>query len=424
MAMKNIFATCIFMICLIISMPICFAATQNLIYDANGNLITGDGKFRQYNGFNKLVRVRDGNNATGLILEEYGWHPTEDRTEFKHVYENGTWKETVFYVSKTFVQVKNTSGTFNYKYIYQNGQIVAQEDYARNKLFFSNDHLGSVGLITNGSGAKVEETFYGPFGEIISGGNVSRFDYEAKEYDSVVGDYDFHARRMIPEWGNKPTQPDTIIQNVYNPQNLNRYAFELDNPYNRVDPDGHISPLVAIVGIIALVIVLLEAVNFIPIAYESKKLSQGGQQIPDAMPDEIPLQNTIHLVVQQPSQPILSDASPANQPTTTQTPSKTDSGIVYGPGLPEDETLAGLKGKTKTVSSEVNYLDFGKQQNPTCEMPKGSSDTSKPKNKSPYQDPNSNNGGSNNAGAPATDRNGQPKQTCQWNCGTSPYVKR
>lgn len=32
------------------------------------------------------------------------------------------------------------------------------------------DHLGSVSLVTNESGAKVEETFYAPFGEIISGG--------------------------------------------------------------------------------------------------------------------------------------------------------------------------------------------------------------------------------------------------------------
>ncbi|MGV8150930.1 MAG: hypothetical protein ACP5NV_04330 [Candidatus Woesearchaeota archaeon] len=35
-------------------------------------------------------------------------------------------------------------------------------------------------------------------------------------------------------------QPDTIIQNVYDPQMLNRYAFEKNNPYKNTDPTGHL----------------------------------------------------------------------------------------------------------------------------------------------------------------------------------------
>jgi len=34
-------------------------------------------------------------------------------------------------------------------------------------------------------------------------------------------------------------QPDTIIPNLYNPQNLNRYSFVGNNPINRTDPSGH-----------------------------------------------------------------------------------------------------------------------------------------------------------------------------------------
>jgi|WetSurMetagenome_2_1015567.scaffolds.fasta_scaffold134917_2 hypothetical protein len=33
-------------------------------------------------------------------------------------------------------------------------------------------------------------------------------------------------------------QPDPIVQQVYNPQNLNRYAYVVDNPYKYVDPNG------------------------------------------------------------------------------------------------------------------------------------------------------------------------------------------
>lgn len=36
------------------------------------------------------------------------------------------------------------------------------------------------------------------------------------------------------------TQPDSIIQSIYNPQNLNRYTYTLNNPIKYVDPSGNI----------------------------------------------------------------------------------------------------------------------------------------------------------------------------------------
>ena len=69
-------------------MSLSYAETinYNLTYDGNGNLITGDGKYREYNEFNQLIRVREGNSASGDILETYVYHPTEDRILAK--YEN------------------------------------------------------------------------------------------------------------------------------------------------------------------------------------------------------------------------------------------------------------------------------------------------------------------------------------------------
>lgn len=101
-----------------------------------------------------------------------------------------------------------------------------------------NDHKGSVQVVVNESGAKVEETFYSPFGEIISGGSTTRFDYEGKEFDSVVGDYDYHARKYCPGLGRFCT-PDSMLPNVYDPQQLNRYAFEKNNPQNFKDEEGN-----------------------------------------------------------------------------------------------------------------------------------------------------------------------------------------
>ena len=59
---------------------------QNLIYDKNGNLVSGDGYYREYNELNQLIRIRNGNLSNSPVLEEFVWHPTEERTLIKDVY--------------------------------------------------------------------------------------------------------------------------------------------------------------------------------------------------------------------------------------------------------------------------------------------------------------------------------------------------
>jgi RHS repeat-associated protein len=123
------------------------------------------------------------------------------------------------------------------------------------KVFYHNDHLGSTSVITNESGGVIEQTFYEPFGGIVSGGNTSRFDYEGKEFDSLVGEYDFHFRKYSPDLLIF-TKPDSMTSNVYDPQALNRYTFEKNNPYKYVDRDGKVAvvaPLLIAAGIGAVV---------------------------------------------------------------------------------------------------------------------------------------------------------------------------
>lgn len=49
---------------------------------------------------------------------------------------------------------------------------------------------------------------------------------------------DFRFRQYSPEYGIF-YQPDTLVPDAYNPQALNRYMFELGNPYKYTDLDGH-----------------------------------------------------------------------------------------------------------------------------------------------------------------------------------------
>ncbi len=221
---------------LIVSFPVVHAAELHLTYDANGNLVTGDGKFRVYNSLNQLAAIYNGTNSSGALLEEFTYHPTEERILVKKTYDNGSLAETVYYFSNTFVRVNNGSD-YDFTYVYHNGQLVTQEDRAGNKLFVHGNHEGSSSVVTNESGTVVERTEYSPFGEQLNASRV-RFGYEGKEQDSLVGDTDFHFRKYKAEWG-LFTQPDDVIDDVYDPQKFNRFAFERNNPLRFVDPDGH-----------------------------------------------------------------------------------------------------------------------------------------------------------------------------------------
>lgn len=224
---------------LVISLPLILAEELNLQVDANGNLITGDSFYREFNELNQLVRVREGNTSTGPILEEYIWHPLEERILVKDVFYNGVKNYSIYYVNDNYIHIENSSGNYSEKYIYMDNQLVAFVDTDGNKRFVHSDHLGSVSLVTDINGNVVEETFYSPHGEILEGGIASRFDYEGKEFDSVTKTLDFHFRQCKPEWGCIFFQPDDEINDPYNPQYLNRYSFELNNPYRYTDPEGH-----------------------------------------------------------------------------------------------------------------------------------------------------------------------------------------
>ena len=241
----------IFMTLLIISIPFAFAEENNLVYNKNGALVTGDSFYREYNGFGQLIKIHLGNSSNGNITEEFVWHPTEERILQKRVYfNNGTIKEKVTYVNQNYIVVKNSSGIFNETYVYQDGSLVAQIDANGNKYSVHDDHLGSASLLVNSSGNVVESSFYEPFGSIISGGQNSRYDFTGKELDNNINEYDFGPRYYNPN-RIKFGSPDSFIAE-YNPQSLNRYSYALNNPYKMTDDSGNSPTLVtAAIGVVA-----------------------------------------------------------------------------------------------------------------------------------------------------------------------------
>ena len=237
MKKKAMLGLCI--IFLLVLATIAFASQTQvaLTYDPNGNLLTNGDKRYVYDGFNRLAEVF----INETIKEKYWYDPDGNRLLKVEFHSDGS-NTTTFYIDNSFVRIMNASGTYDEVYYYDEYDLIAKED-AEGKKFYHPDHLGSTTLVTNEAGEIVEETVYDPYGAVQEGGN-ERHDYEGKETDFSGLQY-FGARYYDPGKPKRWTQPDSLLPDVYDPQQLNRYAFERNNPYRYTDPEGHCPACVA-----------------------------------------------------------------------------------------------------------------------------------------------------------------------------------
>jgi RHS repeat-associated protein len=135
-----------------------------------------------------------------------------------------------------FFQEHNSSGVFNETYYHDGRVMIAKKDF-EGISYYHPDHLGSTTLITNNTAEVIEDNTYKPYGEIITN-TEERYTYTGQEKDKETHLQYYKARYYNPQQA-QFTTADSIIANTYNPQNLNRYNYVLNNPYLYVDPDGN-----------------------------------------------------------------------------------------------------------------------------------------------------------------------------------------
>ncbi|MFO0701157.1 MAG: LamG-like jellyroll fold domain-containing protein [Nitrospira sp.] len=120
--------------------------------------------------------------------------------------------------------------------------------------YFHADHLSSTNLVTGPTGTRVETITYQPYGEVHSdnpGTPVNTpYKYTGQERDASTGLMYYHARYYDPRLG-RFISPDSIVPNLRDPQDLNRYTYARNNPMLYTDPSGHCEILCAIgIGIL------------------------------------------------------------------------------------------------------------------------------------------------------------------------------
>jgi len=115
--------------------------------------------------------------------------------------------------------------------------------------FYHGDHLGSVTLVTDGSGAVVERTLHQPFGAVHQRDVATRpgftptpkalvWGFTGQREDARNGLLLFPARPYDPELG-RFLQPDPFVQSPSDPQSFNRFSYVRNSPLVFVDPSGY-----------------------------------------------------------------------------------------------------------------------------------------------------------------------------------------
>ena len=108
-------------------------------------------------------------------------------------------------------------------------------------------HLGSTVLTADGEGRRVGEVRYRPYGtERYRWGSIpTDRRFTGRRWEGGVGLYDYRARWYEPTLG-RFVQPDTLVPEPANPQDLNRYAYVRNNPPRYLDLTGHCTGLTGI----------------------------------------------------------------------------------------------------------------------------------------------------------------------------------
>jgi RHS repeat-associated protein len=244
--------------------------TCNYSYDGAGNFIDSPNHEATWNAFGAPHSVRAKSNINGAIAnsrQEWRYGPDHQRV-LEELYASavanstgsGTKTKDTFFVMGGFEEVRDYAGasvsktTWRHTISSPDGAVamVMHELTAANATalaaptiktrYWHKDHLGSLVAISNEAGLLVQSFRYDPWGtrsQTYIGGTDAQEErgYTGHEMLTEVGLIHMNGRLYDPVIA-RFLSADPIIQDAYNSQSYNRYAYVLNNPMSYTDPSG------------------------------------------------------------------------------------------------------------------------------------------------------------------------------------------
>lgn len=247
-------------------------------YDANGNLLSGNNRSYSWTSFNMPLQIKQ-----GTTTESFMYDANHERVRRTSV-ENGKTTTTLYINPRidtggTFEKSYLPDGTAEYThYLYTGGDVLgsyvskdkgtppttdlgltAQAGVAPNSAkaavsktgpyrYFHSDHLTSIEVITDATGAVVERLSYDPWGKrrnadgtvtsTVLKGTKDSHGFTSHEMLDSIGLVHMNGRVYDPQVG-RFTSADPTIDGADNLQGYNRYSYVHNNPGTLLDPSGY-----------------------------------------------------------------------------------------------------------------------------------------------------------------------------------------
>ncbi|WP_345801300.1 toxin TcdB middle/N-terminal domain-containing protein [Microbacterium sp. AZCO] len=145
---------------------------------------------------------------------------------------------------------------------FSDGDGIVASEKAGVRVWLHTDHLGSVVLATDQSGAVAASLTYGPYGVVLArtGAALPQGFATGEAADDGPGLVLLGARWYAPQLG-RFLSPDSTIADIDDPLAWNLYAYCRDNPTSFVDPSGRnfwkiFAAVVATIAIIAVAVIV------------------------------------------------------------------------------------------------------------------------------------------------------------------------
>jgi RHS repeat-associated protein len=222
-------------------------------YDANGNLIEGDGRTIAYSTFNKPTQI-----VSGGVTTTFDYDPSGE-----HRYRQESAGKITRYIGGVFEEV--TEGGVVEERVYAGAvALVTRRGGAANHIvtYLHKDRLGSTDAITNTDaaastpGVLIEAHGFDAFGsprnslwesrsrllhsgEFVAESTMHGFTgHEHLDEHQLIH---MNGRGYDPSLG-RFLSVDPVIVNKANSQSLNAYSYILNNPLSATDPSGYSAP--------------------------------------------------------------------------------------------------------------------------------------------------------------------------------------
>lgn len=238
-------------------------ARAGYTYDADGNVIGGDGLSMAWKTFDAVEFMSKTTSANNVSGAAYYYGPSRERIvhrRLKRAPSVSTWTniDETYYVSPAFEETRTAAGKVTQRHYVGAGSSMIQYTVEKQSdstfssfRYLLRDHLGSLSTVTDGAGKVVSaESFSfdlfgrrrgldctalsGPVTSVVSRG------YTGHEMLEDFGLVHMNGRIQDPVLG-RFLSADPFVQYPESTQSYNRYAYLSNNPLNATDPTGYLS---------------------------------------------------------------------------------------------------------------------------------------------------------------------------------------